>query len=374
MSKDYDTRGKPDHNVLQAAKHFSSRVEITGIHELGRGNVNDTFLVSPSKSSPRFVLQRINTHVFCRPDLVMQNIRTFTEHAVKRLSQVSLLDRRWVVPRIISTEDGRDYWIDTSDSFWRAISFIENSDSFDTIKDTGHASEVGYALGLFHNLISDLPTGRLADTLEGFHITPLYLRRFDSIISKKQSAVSLPLAQCFRFIEARRVGVPLLEDAKRRGLLGLRPIHGDPKVNNVLIDLTSGKAVSLIDLDTVKPGLVLYDLGDCLRSSCNPLGEDIARLDQIRFEPDICQAVFRGYFSVPANSLTECDYNFIYDAIRLITFELGLRFCTDYLEGDVYFKVRHPEQNLERAIVQFRLVESIEMQQGIIRKIVKDLR
>jgi Ser/Thr protein kinase RdoA (MazF antagonist) len=175
-------------------------------------------------------------------------------------------------------------------------------------------------------------------------------------------------------VAERRDRVQVLEDARSQGRLLLRPIHGDPKVDNVLFDDATGRAVCLIDLDTVKPGLVHYDVGDCLRSGCNTLGEETERWQEVRFEADLCRALLGGYLPAAGTFLTEWDYEYLYDAVRLIAFELGLRFFTDHLEGDVYFRVGRPDHNLTRALVQFRLAESIEALEPAIRAIVRDLR
>jgi Ser/Thr protein kinase RdoA (MazF antagonist) len=176
------------------------------------------------------------------------------------------------------------------------------------------------------------------------------------------------------FINRRKEFASVLENAKADGKLPLRIIHGDPKVSNVMIDTRTGLAVSIVDLDTVKPGLLHYDIGDCLRSCCNPLGEDPGTPDGVRFEPELCRALLRGYFSVAGGFLTKYDYEFIYDSIRLVAYELGVRFFADYLEGDVYFKVKDREHNLRRALVQFRLVESIESQAQALRAIIREAK
>ena len=176
------------------------------------------------------------------------------------------------------------------------------------------------------------------------------------------------------FVAERRAWAPVLADARAQGRLRLRPIHGDPKVNNVMLDTATGQAVAMVDLDTVKPGLVHYDIGDCLRSGCNPWGEETGDWETVRFEPELCRAMLAGYLSLARDFLTEHDYAYLYDAIRLLAFELGLRFFTDYLAGNVYFKARHPEHNLVRALVQFKLTESIESQAAAIGAIIRDLR
>lgn len=364
-------------NLFAIADQFKPQGEVIDVQAFGNGNINDTFLVTlESFAEKHFILQRINTQVFRQPELVIQNMRTFTEHVRSRQQHAThSSDRRWEVPRVLLTPDAQGYCIDAQGSFWRGISFIDTSQSFDTIQDIEHAREVGYALGKFQSLISDLPSSRLADTLEGFHITPRYLEHYDQVLAKYDANNKSPeVHYALQFVRDRRAWANVLEDAQAQGKLKLRPIHGDPKVNNVMIDTTTRQAISIVDLDTVKPGLVHYDIGDCLRSCCNPLGEETEGWETVRFEPDLCQAILQGYLSLAKDFLTENDYEYLYDAIRLIAFELGLRFFTDYLEGNVYFKVKHPEHNLARALVQFKLTESIESQATAICAIIQDMR
>jgi Ser/Thr protein kinase RdoA (MazF antagonist) len=363
-------------NLVVVADQFKPQNKVVAIEEYGNGNVNDTFLVTlDSKKQKHFILQRVNTQVFRQPELVMLNMRTFSEHIHSRLQSIPLSPgRRWEVVRVLLTEDGQDHWIDPEGSFWRGISFIDGCQSFDTIEDVDHANEVGFALAMFHYLLSNLPSEKLADTLEGFHITPRYLRHYDEVLAQNHPKKSLEADFALQFIEERRGWMNILEDAKGQGRLSLRPIHGDPKVNNVMIDNATGQAVSIVDLDTVKPGLVHYDIGDCLRSGCNPLGEETEEWERVHFDPELCQAILQGYLSLARDFLTENDYEYVYDAIRLISIELGLRFFTDYLEGNVYFKVNHPKHNLARALVQFKLTESIESQKKTIQSIIRDIR
>lgn len=362
--------------LVAVADQFKPRGKVIQIQAIGNGNINDTYLVTLDSSADNFILQRINTAVFRQPELVMQNMRTFTEHVHHCLRQQHnplSPDRYWKVPHVLLTQGNQDYWIDPSKSFWRAISFIEAAQSFDTIQDLEHAREVGYALGMFHNLVSDLPPAKLADTLEGFHITPRYLQHYDQVLAESCPDRSPEVNYCLQFVSDRRAWAHVLENAKARGELPLRPIHGDPKINNVMIENATGQAVSIIDLDTVKPGLVHYDIGDCLRSGCNPSGEETNQWETVWFEIDLCQAILQGYLS-QARFLTENDYDYLYDAICLIAFELGLRFFTDYLAGNVYFKAKHPTHNLERALVQFKLTKSIEFQEMAIRAMIQDMR
>ena len=368
-------------NLITIAQQFTLEDKITEVKPFGSGNINDTFLVTlDSAGEQHFILQKINTQVFRQPQLVMENISTVTEHIYNRLKDTPL-NRRWEVLRVLPTKDNRDYYIDNNSSFWRGISFIDNSQSFDTIRDIEQAKEIGYGLGTFHHLVSDLSPEKLADTLPGFHITPLYLKQYNEVLAKTTVPKSVEVNYGLQFIcdasggRSHRAFLPhILENAKAEGKLPLRLMHGDPKINNILFDTTTNQSVSVIDLDTVKPGLIHYDIGDCLRSGCNPVGEETQEWETVLFDPDLCQGILQGYLSVAKAFLTENDYIYIYDAIRLITFELGLRFFTDYLAGNVYFKVKYPEHNLARALVQFKLTESIESQEATIRSIINDTR
>ena len=368
-------------NIAIAAEQFKQQGNVINIREYGNGNINSTFLVTldscqtGQENRRSIILQRINTKVFHRPELVMLNMRTVTEHVRRRLTNKrSREGRRWKLPNVLMAADGNYYWISADGSFWRALSFIDAAESLDIIRDINHAGEIGYALGMFHYLLSDLPDDKLADTLKGFHITPGYLSHYDEVFMKYKKSISPEVKYCMDFIRKRSAWAHVLENAKAQRELVPRTIHGDPKINNIMIDINSGMAVSIVDLDTVKPGLVHYDIGDCLRSGCNLLGEETERWEEVYFETDICRAILKGYSSMASEFLTENDYDYFYDAVRLLAFELGLRFFTDYLEGNVYFRTTGPNHNLARALVQFRLTESIENQANSIRTIIREMR
>ncbi|MBM3143789.1 MAG: aminoglycoside phosphotransferase [Chloroflexi bacterium] len=362
----------------RVAELFTLAGRVIDVRAHGEGNINDTYLVTIARKpqpSEKFILQRINTHVFKRPEWIVANMRAITEHVGgKSVHESGASNRRWELPTLRSTQQGEDFFVDSQGAFWRAINFIAGARAFDTVQSQAHAREAGYALGRFQRLLSDLDPGRLHDTLVGFHITPRYLHAYDEAVSRPSRVVESPETRyCHRMIAERRHWASVLEDARDRGRLQVRIMHGDPKIDNIMICEETGQAVSIIDLDTVKPGLIQYDIGDCLRSSCNPLGETTSKLDDVRFETDLAQAILEGYCSVADEFLTENDYAYMYDSIRLLTFELGLRFFTDFLAGDVYYKIKYPEHNLERAMVQFRLTESIEVQEAAIRAIIADL-
>ena len=359
--------------LINVANSFDHPGSITNIQPLGKGNINDTFLVSKNEAKESsFVLQKINTQVFPQPELIMQNIVALNEHVQPKLKE-NIFDCQWKTPSVIKTKTGENYVYSEDKSFWRGISFIENAETFDTINNAEQAQEIGIALGIFHDLISDLPPEKLADTLKGFHITPIYLEQYQKSLEKNKVKDSPEKQFCLEFIDNRKNLAFVLEKAKSEGKIPVRLMHGDPKVNNVLFDTNSKKAISLIDLDTVKPGLIHYDIGDCFRSGCNLMGEETKEWEKVSFDLDLCENILQGYLKTAKTFLTPNDYQYIFSAIRLITFELGLRFFSDYLAGDVYFKVNYPEHNLIRALVQFQLTKSIEFQQESINKIIKKI-
>ena len=236
-----------------------------------------------------------------------------------------------------------------------------------------HAAECGAVLAHFHGLLSDLDISRLHDPLPGFHITPRYLAKYDETVQsdagQRRLSASMEARRLAQIIEDRRAFVPVLQDAVASGELKMRVMHGDPKINNIMIDDYTGKGTAMIDLDTVSPGLVQYDFGDAVRSICNPAGEEELNLNHVVFDMDLFEAFSKGYLAQAKTFLTDADRHYLYAAARLITFELGLRFFQDYLAGSVYFKTRSAEQNLHRARVQFRLCESIESRERMIKQV-----
>lgn len=363
-------------NLRRIAEQFQHSGQILKILSFGSGNINDTYLVQlDALDQQHFVLQRINTQVFRQPHTVMQNMCCFTEHVQQRLQSSPLPPScRWEVPRVLRTHSGQDHWQAADGSYWRGISYIDHAQTFDTIQDINHAREIGIALGRFHDLVSDLPPQHLFDTLEGFHITPHYLNHYAQVLAQAEIPNTPEVRYGQQFIRDRKSWATVLEQAKADGKLPLRLMHGDPKINNVMIDTRTGQAISLIDLDTVKPGLVHYDIGDCLRSACNPLGEETEDWQAVTFEAELSRAILEGYFSQARSFLGPVDCEYLFDAIRLLAFELGLRFFTDYLAGNIYFKVKSPDHNLQRALVQFKLTESIEAQESTLRSQIQELQ
>lgn len=357
--------------LTELANQFELSAPAQSVEPYGSGNINDTYLVKTEPTAPQYLLQRINQAVFPRPDWIMENLATLQQHMeLKMLTEES--ERQWVMPAVVKTPAGRDHLYDSRNEFWRLQLFVEGSQSFAEVRDSHHAAEAGFAVARFHRLIADLSTERLHDTLPGFHITPQYLSDYKRHKARwPEQKPSNEEKFCFEFIAEREHKVGLLEDAQAKGTLLMRPIHGDPKVDNILIDTATDRAISVIDLDTAKPGLVHYDIGDMIRSGCNPLGEREPDWRSVRFESELCQAILQAYCR-EATFLTAADFAYIQDSIWLMAFEMGLRFFSDYLNNNVYFNAP-PEVNLLRALVQFQLTSSIEAQQQELAKIVTSL-
>ncbi len=346
------------------ARQFIDQEKPVNIIPYGNGLINDTWLVKTR--TQQFILQKINRSVFSNPELIMANLEAMNTHLQQYLRETVKLQ----FPEILKAGE-HPYFIDDHLNFWRALSFINNTESIETLRTLADAEQVGFTLGHFHRLLNGLNTGCMHDTLPGFHITPEYLEHYHQVLEKNsQVKGDNEVTYCHNFISQHKHLACVLENAKNQGLLALRIIHGDPKLNNVLFDRNSKKAVSIIDLDTTKPGLIHYDIGDCLRSCCNLTTEESA---SAHFDIDICAAVLKGYLSEAQAFFTPQDYNFLFAAIQLIPFELGLRFFTDYLEGNIYFKVIESKQNLHKALNQFQLMDSITRQQTAIEKLIDSL-
>ena len=356
---------------------FNIKGRLVTIVPFGNGNINDTFLAvfRNTFSETQVVLQRVNKAVFPQPDLIMRNMHNITLHCHAKLEADAAAgrdDRVWQMTRIIKTKDGADFVTDEKGDVWRVITRILSAHAFDTAQSPEHALECGAALGHFHYLVSDMDPSSVADPLPGFHITSGYLAQYDATLSDPAAreilASSMEAKRLARFVDERRDFALSLERAESAGELKRRMFHGDPKVNNIMIDDFTGKGTSMIDLDTVSPGLMHIDVGDAVRSICNPAGEEELNLGKVSFDETLFGAFMKGYLKEAGSFLTEADRAYLFDAIRLLPFELGLRFFQDYLAGDKYFKVRQPGQNLNRARVQFRLCESIEARERSLRE------
>lgn len=343
---------------LRAALFFVPERDVADITPFGAGNVNDTFLLTLASGEER-ILQRLNPSVFSDPAPVMRNLRRVTEH-LYQAARHREADAHSFQPVVLYGGRAGDAYLAEDGAAWRLLSRIRGGHARQAITTENQARELGRGLGIFHRLLSTLDPANLADPLPGFHVTPRYLAHYDAVCARPARETRPANAFCRLFIEQRREGASLLENVRER--LGTWVIHGDPKVANFLFDEEGERVISLIDLDTVKPGLLLHDLGDALRSCCNPAGEAPAEPERARFDQGLFGAWLQGYCAEARTLLGDLDLELLVAAVSLIAFELGLRFYTDYLEGNRYFKVTDNGQNLQRALTQFQLVRSIEGQ------------
>ena len=342
-------------SAQSALAFFLPGQPIDALEPLGQGNINDTWRVTLA-GGRRLVLQRLHPHVFPDVAAVMGNMQVVTTHLGRSVAP------GFIFFRLVAAPDGRTYSIDASGCCWRLLTYLDQTRTLAILTTPAQAETVGDLLGLFHLLTADLDPGLLADPLPDFHVTPRYLERYDAVCRNSVWSGDRQESLCREMIETMRPTASLLEDAWDR--LSRRVIHGDPKAANFLFAAKEDRAVSLIDLDTVKPGLTLHDLGDCLRSCCNLLGEQQTDPEAAAFAPEMFQGLMTGYLRRAAHLLTPADRELLIAAAALISFELGLRFFTDHLEGDRYFKVNRPGDNLRRALVQLYLNRSIRRQQG----------
>ena len=361
---------------------FNIRGRLVSLQPFGNGNINDTFLAiyRNTFSETQVILQRVNRNVFPRPEVIMDNMHEITRHCHEKLeadAKAGRDDRVWQMPRIIKAKDSKDYVVDENNDVWRVITRIMSAHAFDVAQGPEHALECGSALGHFHYLVSDMDPTLLTDPLPGFHVTSGYLKAYDDTLATPAAQellkASMEATRLAKFVEERRDLALCLERAEQAGELKKRMFHGDPKVNNIMIDDVTGKGTAIIDLDTVSPGLIHMDFGDALRSICNPAGEEETNLSKVVFNEDLAVAFCRGYMREAGAFMTDADREYLFDSIRLMPFELGIRFFQDYLNGNVYFKTKQPEQNLNRARVQFRLCESIESRERSIRNALQRL-
>ncbi|MCG6939907.1 MAG: aminoglycoside phosphotransferase family protein [Thiohalocapsa sp.] len=340
----------PQRLLMDIARRFlrDSTTPLT-VAPLGDGLINHTYRVDAPGAA--FVLQRINGAVFPAPERIMDNLSALAAAAARHPELKVRLPA-------LATSGNLAYVRDADGDVWRLMECIEPSRTLKRLAGTEQAAEVGRVLARFHRLGAGLDPATLAVTLPGFHHTPSYLAALDAA-----AAATEPDAEsrdALAFIDARRGLVGVLDDALARGRTRLRLIHGDPKVDNLLFDAEGRHALCLIDLDTVQPGLLHHDIGDCLRSCCNRAGE--AGAESVRFDLALCEALLVGYAETAPGLLSDAEIDLVAPAIRLIPLELGIRFLTDHLQGDRYFHVRHRGENLTKARRQLALVADIERQ------------
>ena len=358
------TTATAGHDAVAIARNFSLSGEVLTATPYGSGHINDTYKVEvrPAGGPRRFVLQRINHHVFRQPDALMANVERVCAHAHAKLRQAGTPDADRRTLRLVPTLSGQAWHIDGSGNRWRCYHFIEGATGHDIVRSPQQAYAAAKAFGAFQSLLADLPGARLNETIPDFHHTPARFARFQHALAKDPHGRAASSVPEIAFALARAHEVAVVVDALRAGTLPERVTHNDTKLNNVLLDDVTQEGVCVIDLDTVMPGSVLYDFGDLVRTSTSPAAEDETDLSKVRMQLPMFEALVKGYLASASGFLTPKEKELLPFAGKLISFEIGLRFLTDWLEGDTYFKIRRPAHNLDRARAQFKLVESIEAQ------------
>ncbi len=348
---------------------FAVRGRFGGAEPWGSGHINDTYRVAYHNDcgTNHFILQRVNHHVFREPVALMDNIRRVTAHLQEKLADTPDAPRR--VLTLIPTRDGRPFVQDPSGDYWRAYRFIEDTQTFQAVEFPAQAEAAARALGQFQRLLADLPPPRLHETIPNFHHTP---KRYVALDQAIAADTRNRAAGCQPEIEFARQRESIVGTLLALGLPE-RVTHNDTKLNNVLFCATTGEALCIVDLDTVMPGLALYDFGDLVRSACCRAAEDERDLSKVQVDLEIFAALARGYTATAGDSLTAVERQHLAFAGRLITFEIGMRFLTDHLQGDTYFKIHRPHHNLDRCRAQFALVASMEAQEKEMQRIIAGL-
>jgi len=313
----------------------------------------------------RYVLQRINEHVFPDPHGLMENLQRVTEHLrTKARSAEDTL-------RLVPTVDGRSFCQEPADGCWRAYRFIENAISFDNVRDAEQARQAARSFGRFQKDLFDLPGPRLNETIKKFHNTPARYRQFHRVLAAdrhgRAGACAPEIERALAFEEVAGT----LVAAQIGGLLPERVIHNDMKLNNLLFDSATGEPKCVVDLDTVMPGLALYDFGDMVRTMTSLVPEDASDMPAVPMQLELFEALVEGYLAEASEFLVDAEIDLLPISGLVLTVETGLRFLTDHLSGDEYFRVRRPGQNLDRCRAQFALAESINDQLARMREIVE---
>lgn len=334
------------------------------------GHINETYIATYNQGGAivRYIHQKLNTDVFKDPDAVMNNIQRVTRHQRYKLEKAGAPEASRRVLTVIPSASGRPYHRTDSGRYWRTFVFVEGVRTFESVANPAQAYEAGRAFGEFQIQLSDLPGERLAETIPHFHNSR---RRFDAMIAAAEADVVRRVQYAtaeIEFARDREKWVDLILKGMAKGQIPERVTHNDTKFNNVMLDAVSERAMCVVDLDTVMPGCALYDFGDMVRTTTSPTLEDELDLSKVQMRMPLFRQLCKGYLEAAGPMLTRRERALIAFSGKLMTFTIGLRFLTDFLCGDTYFRVHRPNHNLDRARTQFRLVESIEKQEEAMQK------
>ncbi|RPF48633.1 phosphotransferase family enzyme [Hydrogenoanaerobacterium saccharovorans] len=352
---------------------FSVEGEFAGALPYGSGHINDTFAAYyqlADGTSKRYILQRINTHVFKDPKAVMENVIGVTHYLGKEIVKAGGDPIRETL-NLIATKNGEYYHVDEDGGFWRMYIFIEDTTTYQMVKNAADFYNSARAFGKFQLLLADYPAATLHETIPLFHNTVDRVRQFKEALAANATGRANDVCDEIEFVLAREADTHVLVDQLADGKLPLRVTHNDTKLNNVLIDNATGEGICIIDLDTVMPGLSLYDFGDSIRFGATTAAEDEPDLSKVNFDISLFEAYTKGYLEVAGKVLTANEIQNLPMGAKLMTLECGMRFLADHIAGDTYFKIHREGHNLDRARTQFKLVADMEQQWDEMHKVVK---
>ncbi|MDG1892501.1 MAG: aminoglycoside phosphotransferase family protein [Verrucomicrobiota bacterium] len=329
------------------------------------GHINETYTATYGQggNEVRYIHQKINGNVFKKPVQVMENVNRVTQHIRKKLVDMGEdhVTRRVLI--IIPARDGKCYYRDPEGHYWRTFVFIENIRTYESVGSSNQAFQAGKAFGKFVHFLADMKNPRLHETIPSFHNVRQRFETFLEALDQDRFNRASPISKEIDFFKRKEGIVRKLEKAIQSGGIPERITHNDTKFNNVLLDIETGKEQCVVDLDTVMPGNILYDFGDMVRTTTSPTMEDELDLSKVRVRMPLFKSLAKGYLEATREMLTKKEKQMIAFSGKLMTFTIGLRFLTDYLSGDTYFRVHRPEHNLDRTRTQIKLVQSIEHQE-----------
>lgn len=350
--------------IEEIIKKFNVDGKVKQIDTNTSGNINSTYIVtieSEDKTLKKYLIQKINTNVFTEPNKLMRNIENITSYLKKELMKEG--DTTHKVLEVIKTKDNRNLcYIDDQGErkYYRMYEYIGNTIAYDCSVDTNIVYNTGKAFGHFQRLLRNYPMARLTETIKDFHSTDKRYQNFIDDVKIDSEGRVLEVAKEIVFILMREDICSLITSDLGTAEIPYRVTHNDTKVNNVLMDETTGEFVAVIDLDTVMPGSMLFDYGDGVRSTSSNASEDEVDLSKVYINLDFFKAFTDGYLSEMAPYITYDELSLMAESIRIITLELGIRFLNDYINGDTYFKINYEKHNLDRARNQLALVADIE--------------
>ena len=350
------------HNIEKISQYFQFQGELADSHRYGSGHINDTYLLVYQQDvlRKRYILRRINHTVFTRPEILVNNTVRVCAHMAQQLQSQKLEDADRRTQHIIPTVDGNFYFKTTTGDYWCAFDFVENTKSIDYVKSPEQAFEAAKSFGFFQKCLGDLQAASFQDTIPQFHDGLSRFRALENAISADTYKRAKQVAAEIEFILSRKHIAQKLSELLSRKELPLRLIHNDTKINNVLFDKNTGEGLCVIDLDTVMPGTVLFDFGDMARTFTSPAAEDEPDLSKVHMRLEIFNALTRGYLSQVYDLLVPAETGHLVLGAQFMTLIMGVRFLTDYLMGDVYYKTSRPAHNLDRCRNQIQLLKSIE--------------